>query len=125
LKAFLYVAPSDDSGRPLADYERLVETLRATSPHGFRSHSQAFPDETHVGIVLLAQIDVLRHLYAGYRFHDDMLEKGFPFAQEHFENVSKTVGWPLPIPESVINDLRHRRGRSCRFLLSGSQVAQN
>ena len=105
LKAFLYVARSDDSGRPLADYERLVETLRATSPQGFRWHSQAFPDETHGGIALLAQIDALRHLYAGYLFHNDMLVKGFPFAQQHFENVSKTVGWPLPIPESVINDL--------------------
>jgi hypothetical protein len=68
---------------------------------------------------------IRQNLYAEYRFHDDMLEKGFPFAQQHFENVSKTVGWPLPIPESVINHLRHRRGRSCRFLLSGSQVAQN
>ena len=34
-----------------------------------------------------------------------MLAKGFPFAQQHFEDVSKTVGWPLAIPESVINDL--------------------
>jgi hypothetical protein len=35
-----------------------------------------------------------------------MLARGFPYAQQHyFENVSKTVEWPLPIPESVINDL--------------------
>jgi tetratricopeptide (TPR) repeat protein len=105
LKAFLYVARSDDSGRALADYQRRVETLKTTSPHGFRWHSQAFPDETHVGIALLAQIDALRHLYAGYRFRNDMVEKGFSFAQQHFEDVSKTVGWPLAIPESVINDL--------------------
>ncbi len=105
LKAFLYVARSDDSGRPLADYERLVETLKTTSPKGFRWHSQAYPDETHGSVALLAQIDALRRLYAGYRFHNDMLEKGLPFARQHFENVSKTVGWPLPIPESVIDDL--------------------
>ena len=105
LKASLYVARSDDSGRALADYERLVETLKTKSPQGFRWFSQAFPDETHISIPLLAQIDALRRLYAGYRFHNDMLEKGFPFAQQHFQDVSKMVGWPLAIPEGVINSL--------------------
>ncbi|HEY9404525.1 MAG TPA: alpha/beta hydrolase-fold protein, partial [Pyrinomonadaceae bacterium] len=105
LPTFLYVARSDDSGRALADYERLVEMLKTKSPQGFRWHSQAFPEETHMSIPLLAQVDALRHLYAGYRFHNDKLEKGFTFAQQHFQDVSKTVGWPLAIPEDVINSL--------------------
>lgn len=105
LDAFLYVARSDDSGQALADYERLVETLKSKSPRGFRWHSQPFPDETHGSIPLLAQIDALRRLYAGYRFHNDKLDKGLAFAEEHFENLSKTVGWPLGIPEGVINSL--------------------
>jgi len=105
LPTFLYVARSDDSGRALADYERLVETLKTKSPPGFRWHSQAFPEETHLSIPLLAQVDALRHLYAGYRFHNDKLEKGFTFAQQHFQDVSKTVGWPIAIPEGVINSL--------------------
>lgn len=105
LKAFLYVARSDDYDRALADYERLVQTLRTKSPQGFRWQSQAFPEETHISVPLLAQIDALRHLYAGYRFHNDMLGKGLSFAQQHFQDVSKTVGWPLAIPEGVINSL--------------------
>jgi hypothetical protein len=105
LKAYLYVARSDDAGRALADYESLVGTLETRSPRGFRWHSQAFPDETHSGMPLLAQIDALRHLYDGYRFHNDLLPKGLAFAQRHFEEVSKTVGWELPIPEGVINGL--------------------
>jgi len=105
LPAFLYVARSDDSGRALADYDNLVNTLKTESPRNFRWHSEAFPNETHAGLPLLAQIDALRHVYEGYRFHDDMLEKGFSFAQRHFANVSKTVGWPLAIPEGVINGL--------------------
>lgn len=104
LSAFLYVARSDDAGQALADYERLVETLQRTSPEGFRWHSQAYPNETHSGVTLLAQIDGLRHLYEGYRFHSDLIEKGFAYAENHFQKVSKTVGWPLPVPESVIND---------------------
>ncbi|HUO85151.1 MAG TPA: alpha/beta hydrolase-fold protein, partial [Thermoanaerobaculia bacterium] len=104
LKSFLYAARSDDSGQALADYERLVETLEKKSPQGFRWHSQAYPGETHVSIPPLAQIDALRQLYAGYRLHNDVMEKGFAYAQEHFQNVSKTVGWTIPVPEGVINN---------------------
>jgi len=104
LKAFLYTARSDDAGRALADYERLVETLKTKSPQGFRWHSEAFPDETHGSIPLLAEIDALRRLYFGYRLHPDLLAKGLAFAEKHFENVSRTVGWPLPVPEGVINE---------------------
>ncbi len=103
LNNFLYVARSDDLGRPLADYDRLVETLKTKGPKGFRWFSQPYPNETHTGMALLAQIDALRHLYEGYHFHDDNIAKGFAFAEEHFRKVSETVGWPLPVPESVIN----------------------
>jgi len=105
LRAFLYVARSDDSGRALADYERLVETLKANSPQGFRWHDRAYPDETHGSVALLAQIDALRQLYAGYRFHPDMAARGLPFAEQHFRDVSRRVGWDLAVPEGVINDL--------------------
>ena len=107
LKAFLYVARSDDSGRPLADYERLVETLKTKAPQGFRWYSQAYPDETHGSIPLLAQIDALRRLYSGYRFHPGLLPKGLDFAEKHFADVSSTVGWPLPVPEGVINEFAY------------------
>lgn len=32
------------------------------------------------------------------------MPKGLDFAEKHFEDVSRTLGWPLPVPESVIND---------------------
>ena len=105
LKAFLYVARSDDSGKPLADYERLVKTLKDNSPQGFRWFERAYPDETHGSVALLAHIDALRQLYAGYRFHPDMAAKGLPFAEQHFRDVSKKVGWTFAVPEGVINEL--------------------
>jgi predicted alpha/beta superfamily hydrolase len=107
LKAFLYVARSDDFGRALADYDALVDTLKTKSPQGFRWHSQPYPDETHGSIPLVAQIDALRRLYAGYRFHPDLMAKGLEFVEKHFADVSKTVGWTLPVPEGVINELAY------------------
>lgn len=105
LPKFLYFARSDDRGEALAQDERLVETLRTKSPRGFRWYAAAFPDETHGSVALVAQIDALRRLYDGYRLHPDLAGKGIAFADEHFAAVSKRVGWALPVPETVINDL--------------------
>ncbi len=105
LPKFLYFARSDDTGEALAQDERLVETLRTKGPRGFRWHAAAFPDETHGTVPLLAQIDALRRLYEGYRFHPDLAAKGIVFADEHFAAVSKRVGCTLPVPETAINDL--------------------
>jgi predicted alpha/beta superfamily hydrolase len=103
--AFLYVARSDDAGRALQDYDEVVDTLKTSKPEGFRWHSQPFPDETHSSVPLLANIDALRALYKGYRFHSDMADKGLPYARQHFAAVSRLVGWELPVPESAINEL--------------------
>lgn len=107
LNAYLYVARSDDRGRALADYNKLVQTLKTRAPRGFRWFSQAFPAETHTGMSLLAQIDALRRLYAGYRFHPDLMSRGFSYAEQHYRKVSKEVGWPLGVPESVVNDFAY------------------
>jgi uncharacterized protein len=104
LKAFLYFAWSDDYGQALAEDYRLRKTLEANSPKGFRWVAKGFPDETHVSIPLLAQIDALRQIYAGYRFHNDLLEKGFDFAKKHFQKVSELTGYTIPVPEGVINN---------------------
>ncbi|MFZ1731388.1 MAG: alpha/beta hydrolase-fold protein [Bacteroidota bacterium] len=104
LKAFLYFAWSDDLGQALADDKKIVETLERGSPKGFRWIGKGYPNETHGSISLLAHIDALRQLYTGYRFHDDLLEKGFAYADRHFQEVSSTVGYAIPVPEAVVNN---------------------
>jgi uncharacterized protein len=105
LRSFLYIARSDDAGQALADYLRLVETLELKSPKLFRWVSQAFPDETHGSIPLLAQIDALRRLFDGYRLHNDFLSGGLMYAEKHFEDVSDKVGYTISIPEDILNNL--------------------
>lgn len=104
LRSFLYVARSDDFGEALADYTRLVETLELHSPKGFRWISDAFPDETHISIPLLAQINALRQVYNGYRLHNDLLFNGIKYAEKHFQEVSGLVGYEIQIPEHIINN---------------------
>ena len=104
--AFLYFATSDDSGQALADDQALVATLQAHAPEGFRWKYQPFPDETHGSLPLLAQIDALRALYAGYRFHPDQARTGgLPAAEAHFQALSKLLDWPMPVPEGVLNEV--------------------
>jgi len=129
LPKFLYFARSDDAGEALADDERLVDRLRTKGPRGFRWYAAAFPDETHGTVPLLAQIDALRRLYDGYRFHPDIAVKGIAFADEHFAAVSKRVGWALPVPETVINDIGYaalQEGRTDHAIaLFERNVAEN
>jgi predicted alpha/beta superfamily hydrolase len=107
LKAFLYVARSNDFAQALAEDERLVQTLKTTAPAGFRWYSADFPNENHASMALLAQIDALRRLYDGYRLDPDMMDQGTEYAEQHFAMVSKIVGYPIAVPEDVINDLAY------------------
>jgi tetratricopeptide (TPR) repeat protein len=103
LPAFLYVARSDDSGQALADWDGLVAALRSRNVPGFRWKSEAFPEERHTTLPLLGQIHALRALYAGYRPNEDLADQGITAVQKHYDEVSRTLGWPVPIPEDALN----------------------
>ena len=107
LKTFLYFAWSDDFGGALADDQKLLETLKTKSPRGFRYIGKGFPNETHGSITLLAQINALRELYKGYRLHNDLLGKGLGFVEKHFQDVSKVVGYTIPVPEDIMNNFAY------------------
>jgi uncharacterized protein len=47
----------------------------------------------------------LRHLFSGYRLSNDVLDLGIDFAQQHFDEQAKVVGYPIGVPEDVVNDL--------------------
>lgn len=105
LPAFLYVNREDDSGQALADYESLVEALNSRKIPGFRWKSEAFPQERHTSTPLLGQINSLRALYGGYRLPEALADRGLAAVQEHYDDVSKTLGWPVAIPEDALNEL--------------------
>lgn len=104
-KAFAYLARADDSGRALADFDAVVTTFKSKAPPSLRWHASAFPDETHVSVPLLSQIEALRRLYLDYRFHPDNYGKGLAFAEEHFARVSRIVGTSLPITEDALSGI--------------------
>lgn len=44
----------------------------------------------------------------GARFHNDFLDKGFVFAEEHFKKVSEKTGYSIPVPEDIINTFGYK-----------------
>lgn len=107
IKGFAYLARADDFDRALADFEAVAEVFRNTAPSGLRWQVAAFPQETHVSVPLLAQVDALRHLYPGYRLHPDAYAKGLSYAEEHFAKVSRVVGTPLTITEAALDGVAY------------------
>jgi len=104
-KTFFYVARADDFDRPLADYDALVAGLEASAPDNLRWEGIAWPDETHASLPLLGQVDGLRRLYAGYRFHNDRLGEGLEGVQAHYAALSDRLGHVVPVPERLVNAL--------------------
>jgi predicted alpha/beta superfamily hydrolase len=105
VQAFAFVARSDDSGRPLEEFNHLVEILKTKGPPGLRWKSQAYDQETHGSIALLGMIDGLRALYAGWRVPEDLATKGLPAVEAYFAELSKTFGRTVPLTEAVVNEL--------------------
>ena len=107
LKSFLYFAWSDDSGGALEDDHKLLETLETKSPKEFRWVGKGYPNETHGSITLLAQINALRELYKGYRLHNDLLVNGLSFVEKHYQDISKELGYTIPVPEDIMNNFAY------------------
>lgn len=106
LPAFVYFAYGDDYEDALAADKALEATLAGSAPIGFRARSRHFPDESHGSIALLAQIDALRSLYAGYKLSNDALQNAdLAVVEQHYRDVSKSLDWPIAVPESAINNL--------------------
>ncbi len=106
LNAFLYAARSDDSGQALADWEELVAALGARKVPGFRWKTEAFPEERH-GSIPLRRRDprAARALRGIPAAGGPRPKRASRRSRRHYENVSRTLGWPVPVPEGAINEL--------------------
>lgn len=106
LPDFVYFAYGNDYEQALADDKALEATLAHHVPEGFRASSRHFPKESHTGITFLSLFDGLRTLYAGYSLSNDVLrDADLTFVEQHYRDVSKSLGWHIVVPETVINTL--------------------
>ena len=111
---FVYFASSDDSGDALRDDLALAAILKGATDKGIRSVYRPFPSESHGGVALLAQIDGLRQLFAGYDVPRTVSERGLVAVEIYYADLSRTLGWKMHVPTSVLNSLAYTALQSDR-----------
>jgi len=114
---FVYFAYGDDYEDALAQDLRLARALAAAAPGALRAEVRAFPEERHSVLPLLALIDGLRSLYAGYALPEGLAAKGLPAVDAHYAALSARLGTPVAVPEAALNEVGYE-------LLGGERVAE-
>lgn len=105
---FVYFAYADDFENALEADLRLAAALKSPGEKILRTIVAAHPEERHGSIALLATIEGMRALYAGYQLPNTDEPPTLAAVQANFDALGKRLGLPMPIPESVLNDLAYR-----------------
>lgn len=105
---FAYFAYGDDAEDALADDLRLARAFAAAAPGSLRAAVRSFPEETHSALPLLALIDGLRQLYAGYAPPEKLAAEGLPAVEAHYAALSTRLGTPVAVPEAALNEVGYR-----------------
>jgi hypothetical protein len=114
---FVYFAYGDDFEEALAQDLRLARALAAAAPGTLRAQVRAFPEERHSALPLLALIDALRSLYAGYAPPEDLTAQGLSAVDAHYAALSARLGTPVAAPETALNEVGYE-------LLGSGRVAE-
>ena len=105
---FVYFAYADDFKDALAADLQLAKVLKSPGEKTLRAVIGAHPEERHGSIALLATIEGMRALYAGYQLPNDDAPPTLEAVQAHFDALGARLGIAMPIPESVLVDLGYR-----------------
>jgi uncharacterized protein len=92
-------------------FEELKKSLTAKAPKGFRWESEQFSDENHSSTVLRAHYAGLRSIFADWPMPRD--DKGSPIGgmsgiEQHYREISERYGYPVPLPENLLNGFGYR-----------------
>jgi uncharacterized protein len=87
-------------------FDQLKKSLTAKAPKDFRWDTALFPDETHGSTVLRAHYAGLRYIFSDWEMPRG--DKGMPVGgmsgiEQHYGDLSKKYGYPVPIPEALLN----------------------
>lgn len=111
LNAALFFTMGEEGEVADREMKALSALLRKRAPRGFEWGSQQFEDEDHGSVVLPSHYAALRKVFAPWRFVIDRNEDprlSLKKAIDHYANVSKRIGFELPVPEQTINVMGYR-----------------
>jgi hypothetical protein len=94
-----------------AGFDGLNKTLTAKAPKDFRWQSARFPDENHGSTVLRAHYAALRSIFSDWEMPRDdkgTFIGGMSGVDQHYRELSQRYGYPIPVPERLINNLGYQ-----------------
>ena len=111
LKKMLFFSLGNEGGDMVPGFEQLQKMLTGKVPKDFRWDSAHYLDETHSSTELRAHYAGLRSIFAGWEMPRD--DKGMPIGgmsgiEQHYGELSARFGYPVPLPENLINSLGYR-----------------
>jgi uncharacterized protein len=108
----LFVSIGNEPGAIGASFDSFKELLSKTGINGFEWQAERLGDEDHGSVVLRSHYFGLRKVYEGWQGPRDMKSGavlgGLPGADAHYKKLSDKFGYPIPVPENLINQMGYQ-----------------
>ena len=107
LRADLYMTMANEGGAMLGGAWKLSAALEESELPFLRWQFKRSPEEEHGTIPYISTYEGLQAIFSGYRIADPVAlfeEGGLPAFERHYADVSKRLGYSVPVPARAYGD---------------------
>lgn len=108
----LYVTLGNEPGAIGEGFVKFKELLAKNLAKGLDWEAQQMPDEDHGSVVLRSHYFGLRKVFEGWQIARDpqtgVIVGGLQGADAHYKKLSEKLGYTIPVPENLINQLGYQ-----------------
>lgn len=111
-KKTLFFSLGNEQGGIAAGFKNFKELLGRYKPEGFVWEAVQLEDEDHGSVVLRSHYLGMRKEFDGWQLPREattgVVVGGLKGADEHYRKLSQKLGYTLPVPEGLINEIGYR-----------------
>jgi predicted alpha/beta superfamily hydrolase len=118
LRADLYMTMANEGDTMLGGAWRLAAVLEESKLSDLRWQFKRYPEEDHGTVPYISTYEGLQAIFAGYSIANPiaLFEEGGPLAFErHYAEVSKRMGYAIPVPARAYGDALSELSNRGRF----------
>jgi predicted alpha/beta superfamily hydrolase len=118
LRADLYMTMANEGDTMLGGAWKLSAVLEESKLPFLRWQFKRSPEEEHGTISYMSTYEGLQAIFAGYRIADPVAlfeEGGLPAFERHYADVSKRLGYTVPVPARAYGDALSEMSNRERF----------
>ena len=112
LKVTLFTSIGNETGGISDCFDSFKELLSKTNIKDFSWQAERFADEDHGSVVLRSHYFGLRKVYEDWQAPRDVksgaVAGGLNGAEAHYKKLSEKFGYPIPVPENIINQIGYQ-----------------